>query len=290
MLSLLRVDESEPYQESDVVLATELGRRAATAIDNSRLHRERAELARTLQQSLLPPSLPSIPGLELAASYHPAGQGVEVGGDFYDVFNIDATRWALAIGDVCGSGPPAAALTAQVRYTARAVARTGLAPADVMHAVNAALVETIDDERFCTMIYGEIRPGDGCVELELVSAGHPLPLVVRVAGAVDELDCRGQLLGVMPVVTCGSVRVRLEVGDAMVFVTDGVLEARSVDPDEAGRRALFGSDRLRGALVAAGGLPAAGLVHAVDQAVLSFTSGRLDDDAAVLAVRALPAP
>ena len=288
MLTLLRIGDGEPYHEGDLALAAELGRRAATAIDNSRLHRRRAELARTLQRSLLPPRLPSIPGLELAASYHPAGEGVEVGGDFYDVFTIDADRWAVAVGDVCGSGAAAAALTAQVRYTARAVARTGLVPAEVVQAVNSALLETIEDERFCTMVYGEVRLDGGRVALELVSAGHPIPVVVRASGVVEDLACRGQLLGVMPTVTCAPVVVHLEAGDAVVFVTDGVLEARSAEPNPEGHRALFGVGRLNDVLVANAGQSAADMVRAVDDAVVTFSNGRLADDAAVLALRAMP--
>jgi serine phosphatase RsbU (regulator of sigma subunit)/putative methionine-R-sulfoxide reductase with GAF domain len=287
MLSLLRVGDGAPYQDSDVALASELARRAATAIDNSRMHQRRAELARTLQASLLPPTLPAIPWLELAASYHPAGEGVEVGGDFYDIFSVGEDRWAVAIGDVCGSGPRAAAMTAQVRYTARAVARTGMRPLEVVQAVNAALVETIEEDRFCTMLYGELGPGGEGVDVELVCAGHPLPLVVRADGRVEEIQCKGQLLGVMPMVKCASVITRLEPADALVFFTDGVLEARGPDPDAPGDRTMFGSTRLREVVAAAAGQPADRVVAAVDQAVLHFASGRLADDAAVLVVRAV---
>ena len=225
-LSLLRMQDDVAYDRNDLLLAETLGRRAALALENSRLYASTRHIARTLQQSLLPRAMPEIPGVHLAARYRAAAEGQDVGGDFYDVFPIDATRWGIAIGDVCGKGPEAAALTALARYTIRAVAERG--PAGVLaHLNEAVLRDQGSDERFLTALVAElIHDGDEIV-LDMTSAGHPAPFVLRAGGSVEEVEVHGPLVGVFAGVDYQTARVRLGVGDKVVLYTDGLADAQA---------------------------------------------------------------
>ena len=276
---------SQPYEPTDVALAEELARRAAAAVANARAFAHTSDVAHTLQQTLLPPRLPLIPGIELAARYQPASLDLEVGGDFYDAFRIGDDHWGLLIGDVAGKGPAAAAMTAVVRYTARAAARFG-SRVDVAAAVNDALLEMEDSEGFCTMIYAELRLGPGGVVLSVVNCGHPVPLLVRSDGAVRELDCQGSLLGQFGDVAVGSLTLALGPGDTVVFVTDGVLEARAPRAQgDDGSVDLFDQDGLVNVLSAGAVESAARLASRVQQAALAFSGFHLGDDLATLVVR-----
>jgi PAS domain S-box-containing protein len=292
ILSLMRTGDSPPFEATDADFAEEVGRRAAIAIDNARLRASRVSVLRALQRSLLPPRLPVVPHLDLAAAYHPVAEGMDVGGDFYDVFALTGDDWVVTIGDVCGTGPEAAARTAQVRHTVRALARAGLRGSEVVGGVNAALLAdgSVDGlgERFCTLLYGEAHVGPAGVDLDLVCAGHPKPIVVRGGGQVVPVACGGGLVGVFDEVAAEGVRVRLDPGDAIVFITDGIVEARAAAPAESGFRALFDDERLHAALREAAGADAAAQVAAVEKAVLTFSGGTLADDAAVLVVRSSP--
>jgi PAS domain S-box-containing protein len=227
-LSLLRMRDDTPYDRNDLLLAETLGRRAALTLENARLYASTRHIARTLQQSLLPRAMPEIPAVRLAARYRAAAEGQDVGGDFYDAFPVAEGRWGLAIGDVCGKGPEAAALTALARYTIRAVADRG--PAQVLKLLNdAVLREQGSDERFLTALFAELtREGDELV-LEMAVGGHPPPLVVRAGGPVERIAARGPLIGVIPDVTYQPVRIRLAVGDKLMLYTDGLTDARAPD-------------------------------------------------------------
>lgn len=276
--------DSEPYDAAEVSVAEELARRAAAAVENARAFTHTRDVAHTLQQRLLPPRLPDIPGIELAARYQPAGQHNEVGGDFYDAFLVREGCWGLLIGDVAGKGPAAAAMTAVVRYTARAAARYG-SRLGVAAAVNDALLEIDDGEGFCTMAYAELRLSGG-VGLSLINCGHPAPLLLRSNGEIRPLGCEGSLLGQFPDVAVGSVTVALEPGDTVVFVTDGVLEARAPrSEDDEPSVKLFDHDGLMETLSAGAGLSAAALASRIQQAALTFSGGRLGDDLATLVLR-----
>jgi PAS domain S-box-containing protein len=276
-----------PFTADDLTLAVDLGARAGSAVDNARLYASRADVARLLQQGLLPPRLPDVPGLELAARYRPAYAGLDVGGDFYDCYAV-GDRWAFMIGDVVGTGPAAAALTALVRHTARAVAPYVDGPAEVLHAVREALVAGGDDEVFCTLLYGTAeRVADG-VRLAVIGAGHPPPFVVRADGGVERVPTTGGLLGAPPPVGIDAVEVLLRPGDAFVGVTDGVLEARPAvawdAPDEPA--AFFDEGGLLAVLEGQAGVSADAVAGAIESAVLEFTRGRAPDDVAVLVLRA----
>ncbi len=287
LLGLLRLTGSAPYTAAELHLAAEVGARASTAVDNALQAEKRVAVARALQASLLPPVLGEVPGAEVAAVFHAAGTGAEVGGDFYDLFPVDPQRWVLMIGDVSGSGPAAAALTAQVRHGARVAARAGLEPAAVVAAVNATLDETTGSEWFCTMVYAEIVPDDDGIDLQVISAGHVPPLVTA-GRRVYELDCQSPLIGVVPGATYTARHVRLAPGQALVLVTDGATEARPID--DRGPGTFFGEQRLRRALASAAGRDAHGLVQTLAQAVLEHAGGRLDDDLVLVALRASPEP
>ncbi|MEA2684980.1 MAG: hypothetical protein QOE93_175, partial [Actinomycetota bacterium] len=140
------------YRLSDLAFVEDLAGRAAVAIDNARAQEARAEVVRTLQRSLLPHTLPLLPGLELAARYHAVGGRSEVGGDFYDVFPLGRGRWGAAIGDVCGKGVMAAQLTALARYTVRAAARHEARPSNVLEVLNRSLLDHETGDRFCTVV------------------------------------------------------------------------------------------------------------------------------------------
>ena len=214
------------YDRADLSVAEELGRRAAVAIDNARLYRERSYIARTLQESLLPPELPDVAGAEVAARFHPAGEAFEVGGDFYDVFDT-SHGWSVVMGDVCGKGADAAAVTALARYTLRTLGIQETSPAEVLRKLNDALLRQRTDRRFCTVAYASLQVnGGGFADVCLSTGGHPLPFVLRADGTVEAVGEPGTLLGVLPDVRLSDTAVRLQRGDVMVLYTDGVTEAR----------------------------------------------------------------
>jgi serine phosphatase RsbU (regulator of sigma subunit)/PAS domain-containing protein len=268
------------FTPSDELLLGELARIASLAIENARLDERARHIARTLQGSLLPPSLPRIPGLEAAARYLAGGEGTTVGGDLYDLFPVD-DEWALVLGDVCGKGAEAAALTAMVRYTVRAEVVHHASPGEVLRLLNAAILRQYQDVRFCTVLHGRLQMGDGAARLAVASAGHPPPLLLRAGGAVETVPCGGPLLGVIPDVEHLDMPVELRPGDTLVGYTDGVTEGR-------GEHGLFGEDRLKRLLADSRGADATTIVERITAAVVEFQGARIQDDLAILALRVPP--
>jgi PAS domain S-box-containing protein len=265
------------FTGGDEVLLGDLARIASLAIENARLDTREREIARTLQDSLLPRALPEIAGLGVAARYLAGGEGTVVGGDLYDVFAVE-DEWALVVGDVCGKGAEAAALTSMVRYTLRAESVHHSSPREVLRLLNDAIIRQVGDARFCTVLYGRVTvDGDGA-RLVVASAGHPPPLVLRAGGRVEAVPAAGPLLGVVPAVVHPDVIVRLGHGDALVAYTDGVTEGRGSD-------GMFGDERLVRLLGGSAGLDADALVDRIVDAAVSFQGGRSQDDLAVLALR-----
>ena len=252
-----------------------------------RLNRERSEIARILQNALLPPRLPEVPGVELAARYVAAGEGVEVGGDFYDVFrtadggDASSSSWAVVLGDVSGKGPEAAALTSLARHTLRATAVLAGSPSRALAALNEEILRQAEGERFFSVVLAELRPDpepDQGARLTLVRAGHPAPLLLRAAGggeAVEELGEPGTVLGIRPDPKLPEGTARLGPGDAAVFYTDGVTEARTPEG------AFFGEEGLRATLEGCARLSA----DEIEGEVLAFQRGAVRDDAAILVLR-----
>jgi serine phosphatase RsbU (regulator of sigma subunit) len=257
------------------------------ALEHATLFAERSRVASALSESLLPPLLPPIPGLDAAARYRPsgtdtAGRGNVVGGDFYDLFEVGNDCFGLLLGDVSGVGPEAAALTGVARYTVRAVAEAEQAPCHVLSRLNEALLR-LGSERFLTAVYALLEPkGDGVVPLTLCNGGHPPALVLRDDESVEVLDrATGMLLGVFPTVELDDDHVVLNPGDALVLVTDGVLEARDNNGSE------FGVERLTELLATCAGRSAEGIARRIERSVLDHRE-RADDDLAVVVLRASP--
>jgi serine phosphatase RsbU (regulator of sigma subunit)/anti-sigma regulatory factor (Ser/Thr protein kinase) len=254
-----------------------LAAQTAQALDRAQLQHARVDVSRRLQRSLLPPTLPAIADVDVAAMYHPFGAGIDVGGDFYDVWPLDRERWAFAIGDATGTGPEAAALTALVRHTLRAVTMYEARPAEVISSLNTALLAAASEgnERFCTAIFGVLSRHSGRVRLDIASGGHPGPFLVRDDGSVEQVALDGTLLGVFDRAEVSTAAVALDAGDGIVFLTDGVLEARHDGEmfDVARVEAVVGASRGSASAIVAG----------IDAAVIAHTGGALLDDMAALA-------
>jgi PAS domain S-box-containing protein len=265
-----------------LALFDDLARRAALALDNARLYKERDQVARTLQRSLLPGTLPDVPGVELAGRYVAAGEGNEVGGDFYDCFATGGGDWALVIGDVCGKGAEAASLTALARYTLRAAAQHTRRPQAVLLELNDALLRAQLGYRFCTVLYASITPRDDRVSVCLATGGHPLPMVLRAGGTVETVGAPGSLVGILDAPDITEESIDLEPGDALVLVTDGVTEATAAD------RAT-GPGRLAALLARCAGAGAEAIAEAVEKDALEAQGGEARDDVAVLVARTLGA-
>ena len=267
-------------REIDIALAEEVTRRAALAVDNSRLYRERSRVASALQRSLLPPQLPQIPGVEVAARYEAAGEG-QVGGDFYDVFPIAGGGWGIVIGDVRGKGHEAASVTALARHTVRAATFHSSDPAEVLRTLNEAMLqheEERSDGRFCTVAFATLSTDADGVHLAVASGGHPLPLVVHTDGAVTTVGGAGMLVGAFPDAEFTVERMTLHERDTVVFYTDGVIEARIGGE-------LFGEGRLHDVAASCAGASADEIATRIQAAVTESPSA-LRDDLAIVTVRA----
>ncbi len=269
------------FRPDDLPLVENLAGRAAMAVDNALLFESRSTVARALQQTLLPPALPRIPHVDVVARYRVAQGGIDIGGDFYDLFELTDGSWAVVIGDVCGKGPGAAAVTGLFRHTVRAVASRGPSPANILRSTNEAILGQIDDTRFCTAAFVRLEPRPGGARATVACGGHPRPMVVHADGRVERLDASGTLLGVLPEPVLSDLTLDLVEGDAIVLYTDGVTEARrGVE--------LFGEDRLVDVLAeagAGGGFSAARLADHLEQAVDRFQAGVANDDIAILVLR-----
>jgi serine phosphatase RsbU (regulator of sigma subunit) len=272
-------------------LAHAVAVRAAVLVDNARLFAERSEVARALQDSLLPGVLPEIPGLALGARYRPAGQGLDVGGDFYDAFQADENWWVFAVGDVCGHGVEAASLTGLARHTIRSAAMSGVMPSAVLGHLNRMLLQHTaemaarhDDDipmtpRFCTVLVGAVQPTVDGVDIIICSAGHPLPLVRRATDAVTPVGVPGTLLGVTEDVILTDTVVHLAPGEAMVCYTDGLTDRRS------GRRS-FGEEGVVSAVLHGRTGSAVDMAERIEADAVGFVDVEPSDDMAVLVLKA----
>ena len=281
ILGVLVLGGPEQLDPVTYMAAVELARRAGLAVENARLHEEQAATVAALQSSLLPSALPEIPGLELAARYHSASPGMSVGGDFYDAIladNDDAL--VLTIGDVCGKGAEAAAVTGMSRDLLRLLVQDGAEPVAALRRLNRALLEYPASSRFCTIALTRWeRQGDRLVA-RLCLGGHPEPVVLRADGSTELVGEPGDLLGVLDadMLDLHETEVVLGVGDAMVLYTDGVTERRE------GRR-MFGQYGLRKTLAKFAGSDADALASALEHAAESFVGSELRDDLAILVIR-----
>lgn len=278
--------------EQQRALAEELGARAAVALDNAQLFAKQTDLADRLQASLLPPALPTIAGVDLAARYAAAGEGAEVGGDFYDCIACGHNRWLMVVGDVKGKGVDAAALTGMARHTIRAAAHTLQGPAAVLALLNQVLIShegerrarqgddwVLNEPRFCTVAAVLISEEQGHLEATVTSAGHPLPLLRHPDGRVTRVGAPGTLLGISHDIDLHEVTVTLERGSALVCFTDGVSECHS-----AGR--FFDEEGVAAVVASAGHGSAEAMAEAIEAEARTYAAdGIIRDDMAILIVR-----
>jgi PAS domain S-box-containing protein len=278
-MTLVSSDPERLYGEEDLSLAEGLAYRCALAVDNARLYRERSHIARTLQRSLLP-RLPEVPGMEVGVEYLPMGEENEVGGDFYDLVETEGGHRLAVIGDVCGKGAAAAAVTALTRYTIRAVAMREDEPSAVLTALNEAMLRQLDGDQFCTVACARLEPASEGFDLSVARGGHPPPFVVRAdGGRVEAVTPRGRALGIFPDPELATQEVHLGCGDAAVFYTDGLVEARGPDGS------IFGEERLRNLLRSCAGLDAPAIAERLRDVALEYGEGSPRDDLAVLVLR-----
>ncbi|MEU8841584.1 SpoIIE family protein phosphatase [Streptomyces roseus] len=260
--------------------AAEEARREAET-DRARLQ----DALAVLQASLLPDTLPRIAGVDAAAHYRTASPD-RLGGDFYDLFPIDGKRYGFFLGDVCGKGPRAAAVTSLTRYTLRAAALHDPEPVSALAILNEALHERYSggDPRYCTAIFGTLEhdPATGQVAITLAAGGHPPALVLRADGTASFLPTPGGLLiGVLPAAHFTSATTVLSPGDTLLLYTDGITEART----GADRSALYGEKALRDFTAGHAGKSPQAIVKALAALLDGFGDG-LDDDTALLALGA----
>lgn len=274
-----------PHTPEDLLLIDDLARRAALAIHNAQTVGEHVRVSQTLQAALLPRALPQVPQIDFAAEYLPASTGADVGGDFYDVVEVDSERWLVTIGDVCGKGARAAARTGLVRDVLRALVREGRPLVGAVEMLNDVMVEAADPQQFCTLaavlVSRERHEGRPAVAVELVLAGHVQPVVVRADGSAELIGRFGTALGLFETVDLHCTRHLLAAGETLLLYTDGVTECRR-GPEQ------FDENRLLEAALSASGTSAARLVATVREAVQRFASDRCSDDMALLAIRAEP--
>ena len=223
-LQFVATTQSRRYTPDDVALAETLAGRIASSIENLRLHEAQREIAHTLQRSLLPDSLPMIPGIDAAVRYWPNGEVTEAGGDFYDMFTLDDGRVAVVLGDVCGTGPAAAALTGLARHTVRDSAWHGDDHEAVLNSLNRA-VRRSGNHTYLTCVYATIESTADAIGVTLACGGHPLPVLVKGTGATT-IGIPGTLLGVFDDVAFQTATVELSPGDVLVFHTDGATDVR----------------------------------------------------------------
>ncbi len=281
-LLLVMTHSRREYTEDDLALAEVVAGRVASSLENRRLSEQQHRIATTLQQSLLPDRLPSIPGMEVAVRYWAAGEGTEVGGDFYDLFPVSDSRWSAVVGDVCGTGPTAAALTGLARHNIRQSAWRGDDPATVLRWLNRAMLEATQDG-FLTAAYLDVSGCDQGFALDVAAAGHPLPILVGADGAARFVGEPGTLVGAFEAITVNPVSVLLEPGDTLVLYTDGVTDvAPPHDLDDVSvlrlvERSVAGSVDAEGT---------ADRIHAALAEILPID--RREDDIALLVLRAHP--
>jgi len=282
VITLCRGSSEGPFQIADLALAEELGAQLAVAIRVDRLFRRRSEVAEALQASLLPRVLPDVPGIELAAAYMSSTEGMDVGGDFYDVYPIPG-GWGLAIGDVTGKGEEAAAMTAAARYAIRVIAHWEPDPVEVLRRANEVLLSAEGSGRFVTAKTVQLTWRDGLLHVSLGTAGHPGPAVVRADGRVEMTGGGGLPLGLFSEAQPGLEEIDLGQGDMLFFFTDGLTETRSPD-------LRYFEERLADELVTLSDRPASEVVAGIQARAEAFSAGAMRDDLTVLALRVLNPP
>jgi len=281
-LTLARTPGEGRFEIADLGLAEQLGQHLGVAIRVDRMFRHRSAVAEALQGSLLPATLPDVPGLDLFAAYQPASEGLEVSGDFYDVFPV-AGGWAITVGDVCGKGQEAAAMTAAARHAIRVLAHWNPDPADVLAKVNEVMLAGDYEDRFVTAKLAYLRWEGARLHMTLASAGHPGPALVRPDGQVDMLSGGGLPLGLFPDADPHTEELELSQDDLLFFYSDGLTDARSPDM-------RYFEDSLADELAGLAGRTAAETARTVQSLVSSFSEDDLRDDMTILVAKVKAPP
>jgi PAS domain-containing protein len=281
-LTLARTAGEGRFDIADLGLAEDLGQHLGVAIRVDRMFRDRAAAAEALQSSLLPARLPEVPGLDLFAAYQPASEGLDVSGDFYDVFPVRG-GWAITVGDVCGKGQEAAAMTAAARHAIRVLAHWNPDPVDVLARVNEVMLAGDYEDRFVTAKLAYLRWDGGRLHVTLASAGHPGPALVRPDGRVDVLNGGGLPLGLFPDADPHAEELELGEDDLLFFYSDGVTDARSPDM-------RYFEDSLPDELAGLAGRSAAETARMVQSLISSFSQDELRDDITILVAKVKAPP
>jgi serine phosphatase RsbU (regulator of sigma subunit)/PAS domain-containing protein len=274
VMTMVTAESRRRLTMEDLSLAEQLGRRAAVAVENARLHTTLSDIARTLRRSLLPDEPPEVPDWDIAALYRPTGTGdrLDVGGDFYDVFETDE-GWLALIGDVTGKGVNAAAMTSLMRSGARFTSRFEPRPASILERLNEFLTHR-GGNSLCTVLCARLGAG----QVTLSSAGHPAAMIVAPSGAIREAPASGPLLGAFPEGQWPEQAVPVDRDELVLMYTDGVTEI-------TGPHGRFGAARLRAVLGDQAGSSPAELLARLDRALEDFSGGSRRDDIAALALR-----
>jgi serine phosphatase RsbU (regulator of sigma subunit)/PAS domain-containing protein len=282
VLTLGRQATEGRFEIAELGLAEELGEHLGVAIRVDRMFRHRSAVAEALQGSLLPARLPDIAGLDLSAAYVPASEGLEASGDFYDVFPVQG-GWAITVGDVCGKGLQAAAMTAAARHAIRVIAHWSPDPVETLAKVNEVILAGDYEDRFVTAELAYLRWDGDQVHVVLASAGHPGPVVVRPDGRVEVLSGGSLPLGLFPDAEPERTELELGPGDLLFFYSDGVTEARSADM-------RYFEERLADELAGLAGRSAGETTRMVQSLVASFSQDNLRDDMTILVAKVKSPP
>jgi serine phosphatase RsbU (regulator of sigma subunit)/PAS domain-containing protein len=291
-LTLARLPADGRFNIADLALVEEIGTHLGVAIRVDRMFRHRSAVAEALQASLLPARLPDIPGLDMSAAYLPAGEGLDVSGDFYDVFPVPSLRgspgWGITIGDVCGKGQEAAAMTAAARHSIRVLATYNPDPADVLAKANEVMIGGGYEDRFVTAKLAYLKWEGRRLRVRIASAGHPGPALVRSDGRVEMLSGGGLPLGLfsaaeLPDAGPEAETLLLHTGDLLFFFSDGVTDARNAD-------LAYFEERLADELAGLAGRSAAETARAIQGLLVSFSQDELRDDLTILVARVTDPP
>ncbi len=252
---------------------------AAVTSERHRAEQAMREIAGTLQESLLPTRLPTVPNLDVQTYFRPAGRDHQVGGDFFDLFEAGNAGWAFVVGDVCGKGPRAAALTALARYTVREAAEHEQRPSRVLRLLHAAVRRQSTDLEFCTAVYARLDVAASTARVTLCVGGHPLPLMLDQDGGVRSLGEAGTLLGAYPEPELADHAVELRPGETILFYTDGLLDAFAPEHSVT-------VTELESILASCAGLDPAGILAQVDESLLAAPDGAEPrDDVAIVVMQ-----
>lgn len=279
VVGVIRLDEPGErlaFGERDQRVMSALASQAATAIVNARLYESDHRIAETLQAALL--AMPNhIVGMEFACFYHSATQAARVGGDFYDIFDLEPPLLSFVVGDISGKGLDAAVVTSLMKSTIRAKAlESDLSPADVMSTANSVLYRGSPSEGFATAFFG-IYDRDRA-RLRYCNAGHTSGALLHHGGRVTELSANSPLVGALDGIAFLDDEVIFEASDLLFLYTDGLTEARCGDE-------FYGEQRLFDLLSSLAGRSPDDIVESVFEAVVAFTRGNLNDDVAILALQ-----